>query len=291
MSKEKVRKEIISIVQKLDTLPRLDTIVLKLQKLMNRNKDEIDIDKVVKIIQRDIGLSSSVLKIANNPYYSGRYGRIGNIRQSIMRLGLSQVSRICLVVKGMKLFPATSNLISTEDFWRHSISVALVIQKIANKLQGIIYDDANSYIAGLFHDIGILVFDRYFFKMYNYMRNYALEHPGPMFEIEQNIAGIDHGEIGGLILKRWNFPDAIIEAITNHHHPFDSPREHQTITQLVHISDFSCSALGSLGPGEPIPQECSMNVWDDLGIDIEQMKQLINETEEEIAKSGTLIDI
>ncbi len=285
-----MRESIIEKISTLQGLPSLDINILEISNaIFGKDSEKINFKEIAKIIERDIGLTAKVLQIANSTYYAGRYGKIGNISQSISRLGLKQVADICLAISSMNLFPHVSNLIDISTFWRHSISVAMVTRDIADKSPGKQWDEGNVYIAGLFHDIGILILDTYFSELYKQNREAAEKDKSPVHILENRTFGIDHGEIGGLMLQKWNFPEEIIQAVSYHHYPQNAPEQFLAIAQLVHLSDFSCSVLGIFEPGDSQPEDSSFAAWEDLGLDMECMQNIIEKTEEEIDRSGTFV--
>ena len=153
------RKDIIDAVKKLENLPSLNSSVLKMQDKLNEPEADVDFKEMASIIERDIGLSAKILRIANSAAYTGRYGRIGNLEQAISRLGIKQVCKLFLTFNSMQLFPKSSSLIDLGEFWKHSISVALVLRAIVDTAKKTDYNDSNGYMAGLLHDIGILILD------------------------------------------------------------------------------------------------------------------------------------
>ena len=56
--------------------------------------------------------------------------------------------------------------------------------------------------------------------------------------IERLIAGVNHGEIGSEIAKKWNFPEVIIDVIKFHHDPEEAPDSVKTLTGIVYLADI-----------------------------------------------------
>lgn len=286
------RDMIIEKVMNQENLPSLDRNVLEISnKILNSDQNRVNFKSIAKIIERDLGLAAKILKIANSAYYAGRYGRIGSISQAISRLGLKQIADICLALTSMKLFPRPSRLIDLENFWCHSISVGLVTRALTKMVsQATNIEENDAYIAGLFHDIGILVLDMVANELYERSRDNDSPELASGSTRELETMGIDHAEIGGLVTKRWNFPNSVVQAIVYHHNPEKAPVEKLKLIQLVHLADFSCSVLGKFEEGEQQPQNCSFTIWDDLDISITAMQDIIKQTEAHIERGGTIVD-
>jgi putative nucleotidyltransferase with HDIG domain len=74
------------------------------------------------------------------------------------------------------------------------------------------------FIIGLLHDIGKVVLNQFFGEVFQK----ALEEVNNQEIVglhiaERRLIGFDHGEVGAILLKRWNFPDMINNSIAAHH--------------------------------------------------------------------------
>lgn len=286
---------IVDIQKKLDAiedLPSIDSNLLELvKKTAGKNPDEIDIDEVIAIIEKDIGLSAKVFQIANSLYYSGRYARFSSLRQALVRMGIPELVKVCTSIAAMQQFHALSNNIDLTAFWRHSIGVARALKQVGGYAQKVDVDLEKGYIAGLFHDIGSLVLDNYFGPLYTEVVRMATQQREYMYSVEYELLGMDHGEISAYLLQRWGLDEEIVAATRNHHHPERSSMQHQGATQLLHITDFASSALGAFEPGDVQPQQCDIAAWDQLGIAEDAMDNIIEETQQQIDVSGTFVSM
>jgi len=284
-----LRERIVARVNAIEDLPSLGTSFLETQKLVCGKN--LDASEAAAIIEKDVWLTARLLKIVNSVYYGGRYGEIGSLRQAVARLGLAEVTRICLAFQAVHIFPETSPLVNVQEFWRHSIAVAMVTRALAVEAKVQKFDPAEAYVAGLMHDIGMVVLDRYFNAAWHKVRDFAVLKEIETFNAERQMMDIDHGEVGGLILARWKLPESVVEAVSCHHSPERSKPEFRGVSQLVYLSDIACSMLGAGEPGDPLPQGFSNAVWYDLGLDADRIRQIIDETEEEIARTKILFNL
>ena len=257
-----IRQSIIDRLDSLDRIPSINETARKVQELLSRDQNNISgASAIGKIIEKDLGLTAKILKIANSVHYSGRYGPIGNVGQAVARMGIEEVSRTCAMVSGLQVFAGTKGNIDLKEFWKHSIGVAIVMRHIAEKSDKKLPCSFNAYTSGLFHDIGILLFDRYFSDIFSKVLAEGLKESLPLFKSERSILEIDHGEFGSLLCKKWRFPEDICQSIAWHHTPDACPEPFRELSQLIHIANFVCSVLGIPEPGDNAIQMGSAGAW------------------------------
>jgi HD-like signal output (HDOD) protein len=49
--------------------------------------------------------------------------------------------------------------------------------------------------------------------------SHAMNHPAPMFTVEQEIIGFDHAAVGGALIEAWHLPGSLEEIVRYHHTP------------------------------------------------------------------------
>jgi HD-like signal output (HDOD) protein len=65
-------------------------------------------------------------------------------------------------------------------------------------------------------------------------------------EAEHKILGLDHAEVGALVVKKWNLPAPLEEAVRLHHRPMQSLLD-PALCAIVSLGNSLCIKLG-LGP-------------------------------------------
>jgi putative nucleotidyltransferase with HDIG domain len=284
-----IREKILERLEGIDDLPPAGPQFLDAQRIICEKKHDASV--VASVIEKDLALTAKVLRIANSVLYSGRYGEIGSLQQAIARLGMDEVCRLTMAFKAMAIFDKSAGIVDPRAFWHHSIAVAMVTRNIASLSKSLKIELGETYVTGLMHDIGIFILDRYFSEVYRKVRELAEESGECLYVTEKKLLGIEHGEIGGVILERWRFPESIVTAVKCHNYPDQSPDAHIQLTQIVHIADFACSAIGAGEPGDAVPQSFSLGAWHDLKIDADALSRIVSETEEEIAKAKIMLNM
>jgi putative nucleotidyltransferase with HDIG domain len=287
-----MRDSILEHLGRLNNLPTMNITVKRIQEALSRGQESMPSAAVIgKIIEKDLGLSVKILKIANSVYYGGRYGAIGNIGQAVARLGIEEVGRICTAIGSIQMFAGTTGNVDLKEFWKHSISVAIIMRHFAQRSKTASSCLLNAYTAGLFHDIGIIILDRYFADHYQYVLSECENKRSSLFETEKSALGIDHGEIGAFLCKKWRLPEEIVEAVAWHHFPDGCTDQGRKLTQLAHVANFTCSVLGMPEPGDAAVQMASTGAWHDLDIDNCDLNAVAEDVRDGISKGGDFVSL
>src|SRR4051794_32236183 len=143
--------EAVKKVNAIATLPEVTAKIIATVENPNSTASQLH-----KIVSHDPALVSRILKVVNSAFY-GLPGQIGSINRAIVLLGLNAVKNIVIAASLTKLFRGgrVSPHFSAKDLWSHSIAVGVASKMIVQKLNNSLPDEA--FLAGLIHDIGILV--------------------------------------------------------------------------------------------------------------------------------------
>jgi hypothetical protein len=69
------------------------------------------------------------------------------------------------------------------------------------------------------HDIGKIVLDQYFHEAFHEAIVQMEGHTEPGWQIERNLLGMNHADVGAWLGTRWEIPQNILEAVARHHEP------------------------------------------------------------------------
>ncbi len=217
-------------------LPTLPASVLELQTALVG--EEIALGDLVGVIERDPPLAARLLRAANSVLYSRGGDRVSTLGPAIGRIGLRQLRSIALAGSVLTLFKARSASLRPEVFWAHSAAVGAAARVLATQCGGGV-DPEECYTAGLLHDVGLLVLDQFFPDDYALIAGQRLELELPWWQQEEDTFGLDHGEIGGLLLGHWSLPTPVVDAVTFHHRPTDAPATaHLKVVNVVHAAEM-----------------------------------------------------
>lgn len=201
-----------SVVQKVKELAALPQVVHQILHLTNN--PNASVKELERLISIDQGMSMRVLNTVNSAYY-GFSRKIASIKDAVVLLGFKAVRNLAMTVSVFDLFVGKTDQqnLRRGKWWRHSIDTALCARLIASQVAGVSPDEA--YTAGLLHDIGKPLLDRYGGAPYEQVEM-LMEQGVPELVAERQVYGCDHAEVGRIVSQHWGFPDKLVEAIGEH---------------------------------------------------------------------------
>jgi putative nucleotidyltransferase with HDIG domain len=214
MDKETLKKKIYA---KIDELPTLPVVVSKLLALMD--DPEFDLNELTALIAQDPALTAKVLKVANSAYY-GFAQEIDTLERAVALLGLNMLKSLTLSVGVVASLPKEkqSRLLNHAGLWLHSAASAAVIRELGRRM-GLGKEEDHLFVVGLLHDVGKIVLLHFFQELYQEALQKSQQPNGPLLYLaEREVIGLDHGDVGALLLRRWKFPPQVVQPIMAHHH-------------------------------------------------------------------------
>jgi HD-like signal output (HDOD) protein len=232
------------IMQKIEEVPSLPTIVYKVMELVNSDKSNApDFEKV---IAQDQALTARMLRMANSAYYS-LSRKISTISEAVVYLGHNTIRSLVLGASTSSLFKRSLPAYGykREGLWLHANIVATLSRKLAQEGHLTRDEVENCYVSGLLHDIGKLILGPFANKQSEHFLE-LLNSGQELSNVENKLLGYSHGEIGRILLDKWKLPRNLIESVQLHHTPEDSsyvPRETLCVTLADAISNSYGFAL------------------------------------------------
>ena len=235
-------EEVAAAVSELPAMPSSITEVISAC-----DDQDMTVGQLSQVVLRDQSLTANILKLANSSFY-GHARRVTTVTEAVVLLGFS-------AIKSLAISSHTSRLLSgglpgyglkQGELWRHSISVAFTARKLAVEAQLAPVEEA--FVAGLLHDIGKSILSSYMENAFDEVTRIAQERRIPFHEVEVELLGFDHAELGAQIAAAWNFPPDLEEAIRFHHDPHGATLK-PGLSHCVHLADAACMMIGvGLGP-------------------------------------------
>ncbi|MBC8282987.1 MAG: HDOD domain-containing protein [Nitrospinae bacterium] len=228
-----MREEILASLQQKGDLPPLPKVLLELQKL--KNDPDCNVDDISRLIKSDMVLTGKIVTLSNNVFFSAGRDKAEDIEEAIVRLGISMVLDLCYSVEVPKAFKKIESFDQTQ-FWKHSLAVSYLTRMLANEL---LEDDDSleaSFLSGLMHDVGILVFDYLAPEKYHeFLSTKDLSASDqPLEELELESFGIDHQELGAMFLKKWwEMPPLVVESVKFHHKDYVDEGNAITLSEIL----------------------------------------------------------
>jgi HD-like signal output (HDOD) protein len=230
----------------IETLPAMPTILAQLMACLERPSAEVDFNEVITLASRDESIAAQCVHMANSAIF-GRRRPAETVRDAVIGLGLWRVSDIVFSCTLPNTFDPFPTFIDRNAFWRHSLGCALVSQRLARVVRS--FSTEKAYLAGLLHDLGILVNATILPQQAKAVMERAADKSIPLDEAEREILGFTHADSGRILGNIWNLSPDIV-AVLEFHHDIEAATSAKDLVAIVHLSDLFCREHG-LGYGYP----------------------------------------
>jgi len=234
------KKDLLSIIQSVENIPALPHVVIRVMQLTEDPNSSIQ--DINAALQQDQGMTARVLRMANSAFY-GFPRRIATVTDATILLGFKTLRSILIAAAVNDLMNKDMEGYALENgnLWKHSQFVAYASRLIAKQAGFTSLDLA--YTAGLLHDIGKIILDSYLKESYQEVINKVNSQPVTFLEVENEVIGFNHAQIGARIARKWNLPDELAESIALHHNP-EKARVNPRLTAIVHLADTIVLYMG-----------------------------------------------
>lgn len=241
------------ILAAIDALPPLPAVAIRVMEVAQDPKSSAS--DLALVVSSDPGLSGRLLRVVNSAAYR-RSREITSVQEALVTLGFVQARNMAIsgAIAGAYAPDALNALFRIEVFWQHSIAVAFKAAEFAGKSRRL--DVPSAFTAGILHNMGRLA-------MY-YADPAGLDQAiaeamarGVLLEdVESELLGADHAEVGGILARRWKLPSDIQDAVARHH---SAAEDEITLAGMVAAASRFIAANGLLpgyivppGPGETV---------------------------------------
>jgi putative nucleotidyltransferase with HDIG domain len=232
------------VIENIDTLPSLPTIVVKLLDVVN--SPFTSADDARKLIEKDPALTGKFVRMANSAFY-GMPRSVSSVSSAVVILGFNVIRSVVLSASIMKMFSAAKNqAIDTDRFWKHSIAVAVAAKELVKYLMRFkLFDPEGAFCAGILHDIGKLILNEFVGVDYRETCAYARKKSLPLIEAESQSLGINHAEMGRILADKWALPLDLEMALVHHHVPANAAPDIVELVNIVHMADLLAHDIGA----------------------------------------------
>ncbi|NTV79542.1 MAG: HDOD domain-containing protein, partial [Clostridiales bacterium] len=202
------------VLKMISYLPPIPTVMVELVQALN--DENIELNVLGRIIGKDPSMSVNVLKVANSAFYKLPV-KVNTIEHAVRMLGTREIASLCIACTAGKTLKAPVNqpTIDLSMFWQHSVATGVISKVLCSELG--IQTQNNIYLAGLIHDVGKIILDRFMHDVYKEIVKVTYNENISLTEAEQRITGESHARVGGWLMEAWNLPPIFVD-VANHHH-------------------------------------------------------------------------
>ncbi len=193
------------------SLPALPRTLTKIQEIIR--EPDTEMSTIVELISSDPALVAQLLKIVNSSYYA-LPTEVSQVQFAVAFLGLNEVYRMALSLAVINTLNV-EDAIQLKEFWFHSYYTSLCTKYLAKKYEPqLSFEDLWS--ASVLHDIGKLVYLKFFPKHYAELKKYMKENGCLLSEAIEHFSLPSDTYFGVLLCDHWRLPEKIKDACEFH---------------------------------------------------------------------------
>ncbi|MDX2194258.1 MAG: HDOD domain-containing protein [Gemmatimonadales bacterium] len=251
------------------------------------HRPDASLGEVGTVVKEDTALTGRLLRLVNSSLFRVAK-RIDTVSEAIQVVGLSQLEDLALGTTVIQVFKdVPSDLVNMDSFWRHSLATAIGARLIAQQRR-----EANVerfFVAGLLHDIGRPVLYLREPDLSRQALEQARRQSRFLHEVEKEVFGYDHSAVGAELLRSWNIPPRVAEAVDWHHVPAGASRA-GVEAAAVHVADLFANALAVGTSGEHLVPQLAPRAWEALGLHVDTVPVLLRTLEGQLEEvAGALL--
>lgn len=244
------------------SLPR--TVALLMSELV---APQPQMARLSQLFGSDPGLTSILLQKANDARH-GAHRMVFGVPEALALLPfpvLREVVTAAPVGTASRAVPG----MNLQQFWRYSLNTA----RLARSLAGIVYlNPMVAYTAGLLHAVGELVIHRSEADRIHSLNALSGTFALTRAEFETRLFGFSYAQVGAGLVKRWQLPQILVEALCYQANPLDND-SYEPLAAVLHLAVWRSRAreaqLNERELAVTYPGEVGMT----LGLDIDTVLQ------------------
>lgn len=262
--------------ENLPVLPQVVGAVLRLVSSSPTSSEEL-----TRALESDPAIAAKLLRVANTPFYS-RGLRATTVNRAIAVLGSTCIKSLVLGLAYSQLSDEgpRSREFDRCQFWKHSMACAIAARAIGEQVASEQIEEL--YLAGMLHDIGLLVLSRFHSVELDNAIGRARRSGVPLHEVERSLYGWDHGDVGGILAERWGLEPMTHDAVKFHHRPADSPGSLETTT-IVCLANQAAYRSGYPAGTCSVEPSYDAETMASVGLSLGHLEQVEAQTKERTA--------
>jgi HD-like signal output (HDOD) protein len=208
------RPALLGAVGKIGQLPvQPDLRARAVEALQN---PEISMAEAGAAVERDAGLSAKLLQIANSAFFGLRQ-RVADVRTAVSSLGLELVRSLVCAAEPT---PASTAI---GPFAGYKLEAVDRLNALAARIARRLLDDRtaaqDAFCAARLRDVGALALMSALPDELTRILDRARTSGQSLWEVQVDVLGVTHAEIGAYLLGIWGLPTPIVDAVAHHRQP------------------------------------------------------------------------
>lgn len=212
---------------------------------------DASIDDIRSLIERDPAIAGRILKISNSALY-GFPSEIQSLSHAISLLGTVTVRNLVLAASMKDTYKRFGLL--EKLLWQHA-SLAGPTASMLARYKGVDVDPDVAFTSGLMHHVGKTALANSHHEQYERVMATVYNEGRSFTEVENEVFGFDHAELGAAVVRQWGLPESLVTTIELHHSPGELARLDETTARLTALTTVTSMTLSKLGVGRSRPIE------------------------------------
>ena len=207
------------------------------------------IDDIRKLIDQDAAIAARILKISNSALY-GFPSEIQSLSHAISLLGTMTVRNLVLAASMKETYKRFG--LMEKLLWQHSSMAGPVAARLA-EYRGVAVDPDVAFTAGLLHHIGKTALANSHRSEYERVMSTVYNDGRSFVEVENEVFGFSHAELGAAVVQQWGLPDSLVLTIQYHHEPGMLTQLDEDVARICALTTVTSMSLSKLGVGRSRP--------------------------------------
>jgi putative nucleotidyltransferase with HDIG domain len=290
-AKNKTNAEYSELLEKLQDIPTLPIVAMKVNELINDpNSSGADIANVMK---QDQVLTAKVLRLVNSSYYAIP-GGVSDVQRALAYLGFNTVAQLVLSLSVFSVFGGNPEVddFPMLEFWKHALGTAMCSESIAKRLKFAKPEEA--FTCGLLHDVGKLVLHQIDPERLTLIVRETRKTGKSFVEVERDWDLPGHSFMGELIATRWGLPQVIRLAIRYHH--FDVSQmgsilsSAKPVIHVVRLANQLCIKNQIGHSGDCSKGEITPDMLKNVGLREADLSAIESELRKDLERAGAFLN-
>jgi len=208
-------EEILNIANHIPPFPKVAMQVMKML-----GDPHVLPKDLAEVIRYDAAITANLLKTCNAAYF-GLTRKVSSMDEALVLLGQDALKDIIIASSSARFYKGEAGgagyQLGQGELWKHSVATAIMAKSIAPHFKGV--DPGTAFTIGLLHDIGKRFLSSFVAGDFQKIMDRTYIDGLSFMAAEHEVLGIDHAELGSMIMQKWEFPEEMIEAVRSHHDP------------------------------------------------------------------------
>ncbi len=228
----------------------LDSVLPKLKKLPARPASHLRVaqalddpsqssDEIACKINQDVALTAHLLKMANSAAF-GSAERISSTRDAVSLVGTLRLKALVTTAWAFQLIDENTKVLgfNPKAEWDHALEAGNLCMAMARETGMDIRESEATFTAAILHDLGKILLATNCPDYYAAVSEETAERANvPRHQVEREMLGFDHADIGSRLLEDWGMPADVVQAVRWHHQPETQDLHTLSPLILVHVAD------------------------------------------------------